>query len=316
MFSLLVLLGIAVCGGYVYLASIYCPVEEIKSITSTVPSPLSHLILDRDYTEQQGGYSSQRGGYVEQPNPQIGATINSAPSESHGYARQDKVAHEGGKAESWFRKFACEAKAADIALVFFTWCLVIATLWLGWATLKLWKAGENQMALIERNAADQSRDMQASISAGRDMADAAMLAAGSERAWMGLDEIRTIQAVDSLLNGVPFRQGLVIQVVWKNMGRSPALKSTVLIRHKIISFDDNVAPEFVENWGHQAESFPIGPGGTGNSDQVLVIDEEYNSLMRWKSVLIIYCAIKYNDVFNSAEDSIPEYVQRLNLVEP
>jgi hypothetical protein len=57
------------------------------------------------------------------------------------------------KPHSWIVKFFCEAKAADVALVFFTYGLMIVTGWLAWATLKLWKAGESQL-IVAKEAAD------------------------------------------------------------------------------------------------------------------------------------------------------------------
>ena len=61
---------------------------------------------------------------------------------------------------TWIAKFFCEAKASDIALVFFTWCLVVVTAWLGWATLKLWQAGERQIkvAAASAKAAQEAAD--------------------------------------------------------------------------------------------------------------------------------------------------------------
>jgi hypothetical protein len=140
-FGFLFLLGVALCVGYVYVANIYCPVETSERLKS----PLSHLLADRDYKDEQPGHEAE-----------------------------EKLA-----SHSWFAKFSCEAKAADIALVFFTWCLVIATLWLGWATLKLWQAGESQMSLIERNAAEQSKDTRASTAVAERSAKAAEEAAGA-----------------------------------------------------------------------------------------------------------------------------------------
>ena len=61
--------------------------------------------------------------------------------------RHDETTDKGDKSHRWAVKFACEAKAADVALVFFTWCLVIATLWLGWATIGLWKTTDQSIRL-------------------------------------------------------------------------------------------------------------------------------------------------------------------------
>ena len=45
---------------------------------------------------------------------------------------------EQHKYGSWFKEFICESKISDIAIAFFTWCLMVVTAWLAWATLRLW----------------------------------------------------------------------------------------------------------------------------------------------------------------------------------
>src|SRR5262249_7171012 len=71
--------------------------------------------------------------------------IEAKAKEAEGH---DEPANEHGKSHRWIVKFFCEAKAADIALVFFTYGLMVVTGWLAWATLKLWRAGEKQMELV------------------------------------------------------------------------------------------------------------------------------------------------------------------------
>lgn len=64
--------------------------------------------------------------------------------------------HATSPPHSWIVRFACEAKAADVALVFFTYGLMAVTAWLAWATIKLWKAGEEQTKITrEALIADQ-----------------------------------------------------------------------------------------------------------------------------------------------------------------
>jgi hypothetical protein len=65
---------------------------------------------------------------------------------------QHQVIQQHKEQKSWLGKFLCEAKAADVALVFFTYGLMVFTAYLAWATLKLWKAGEDQIALAGKNA--------------------------------------------------------------------------------------------------------------------------------------------------------------------
>ena len=74
--------------------------------------------------------------------------------------RAFNAADEAGKAPRWLVSFFCQAKAADLALVFLAYCLVIGAGWLAWATLKLWHAGEQQIAIanVFAEAAQRSAD--------------------------------------------------------------------------------------------------------------------------------------------------------------
>ena len=72
-----------------------------------------------------------------------------------------QAADQRGNAQRWIVKFFCEAKAADLALVFLAYCLVIGAGWLAWATLKLWSAGEQQIAVanVFAEASQRSADI-------------------------------------------------------------------------------------------------------------------------------------------------------------
>ena len=71
-----------------------------------------------------------------------------------------QAADQTGNAQRWIVKFFCEAKASDLALVFLAYCLVIGAGWLAWATLKLWNAGEQQIAVanVFAEASQRSAD--------------------------------------------------------------------------------------------------------------------------------------------------------------
>jgi len=71
-----------------------------------------------------------------------------------------QAADQTGNGQRWIVKFFCEAKASDLALVFLAYCLVIGAGWLAWATLKLWNAGEQQIAVanVFAEASQRSAD--------------------------------------------------------------------------------------------------------------------------------------------------------------
>ena len=100
----------------------------------------------------------------------------------------------------------------------FTVVLALSTIGLWLATVALWNAGERQLKLIETNAAQQSRDMQAAIAAAGDSARAANRTAqaliDAERPWVGLF---TVTSVRIGANVEPYAE-----VVTQNTGRTPA----------------------------------------------------------------------------------------------
>lgn len=169
----LFLLGFVLCGAYVFLADRFCAPE----VASSVPlprSPLVHLLR-----------------------------VDGA---------QNQTSDEHGTPHRWIVKFFCEAKAADIALVFFTYGLMVVTGWLAWATLKLWKAGERQMDLIRDNAAQQSHDMREAnaISHNTMVAD--------QRPWITANDPRLREDVTIDEGGALFRVSIKIT----NIGKTPA----------------------------------------------------------------------------------------------
>ena len=55
----------------------------------------------------------------------------------------------GDPPRRWAVRFFCEAKAADLAVVFLIYCLAIGAGWLAWATLGLWRTGEQQIGVAK-----------------------------------------------------------------------------------------------------------------------------------------------------------------------
>jgi hypothetical protein len=143
----------------------------------------------------------------------------------------------------------------------FTVVLAISTIGLWLATIKLWKAGERQMELIEANAAEQSRDMKASIKIGEDSAKAAAKSAdaaergviAADRAWIEI----SIDITGPLKFGPEWIE-IPARATVKNVGKSPATNVSFYINlypdsavasHKI---DDEVK--------HLKDMYPIALG--------------------------------------------------------
>jgi hypothetical protein len=175
----------------------------------------------------------------------------------------------------------------------------IATVFIGLFTFTLWRSTERLAADSGKQIAVANRSARAAEMA----AEAAIEAVGSDRAWMVFDTLPITGATNSILNGVPFENGVIFQVEWRNRGRSPALNSECFVDIRFIDAADNVAPAFAPSWGAERHSYPIGPNATIKSSSVLAIDNQINELQNWTTVAIIYSALRYRDTFTAVDRS-------------
>jgi hypothetical protein len=111
----------------------------------------------------------------------------------------------------------------------FTFALFIATWFLWRSTNKLWEAGEQEIA------------------ATRKLADAAMLSAQSERAWMCVYGFGINPINNGKIGDMNVRRALAFSVVWRNKGRSPALNCEIFITRSIMPGNDDNIPIFTAN---------------------------------------------------------------------
>ena len=121
-FVALFAVGLGLGGAYVVAADRWCPTTQV--VPATPAAPPADLPI-------RHAISFDRLQAVEQRQPQ-----------------------------RWTIRFFCEAKAADLALVFLTYCLAVMAGWLAWATLGLWRTGEQQIgvASVFAETAQKSAD--------------------------------------------------------------------------------------------------------------------------------------------------------------
>lgn len=135
--------------------------------------------------------------------------------------------------------------AATLVISVFT-----VTLW--WTTRNLWQAGERQMALIASNAAQQSRDTEASIAIARE----AMVL--SQRAWVTV-EIGAKTMVDP-----PTKRshGMRISVEARNIGNSPTsnMRSQFNVAEVDVAFPADFTVGDIPNVG--TKSLFLAPRGS------------------------------------------------------
>lgn len=113
-------------------------------------------------------------------------------------------------------------------MAFFTFVLCVFTGLLWRSTNKLWLAGEKQMKVIEKNAAQQSIDMKASIKVAEDAAKAAGRSAEvaertmilNDRPWVGVD-LDIVGPLVFTADNCSIKLAMTIT----NHGRSPAIRA-------------------------------------------------------------------------------------------
>lgn len=194
-------------------------------------------------------------------------------------------------------------------LVAFTGVLAVSTAGLWIATIWLYRAGERQLEFLQESAATQSRDMQASILAAQRSADAAMMAIGTERAWITIEQPKIIPIHDGFLGEVPFKTGLVFSVICKNRGRSPAVKVLAAAFHQIGGWlNESPIPHFTQtpDWETPGKSSLVGPDAQFDSGSIVLVDAEAEALTRGQVAIFIYCILRYFDVFKPSEPRFTE----------
>jgi hypothetical protein len=216
---LFALIGILFCVSYLYLANKFCPVEQSSLNLNWRLTPDLNKKEKHDRAAYRYGRQKNKGHYVSAAFP-TAYTLSQKPESGK------DADHAESKGHVWLTKFFCDAKLSDLLIALFTYGLFLATGWLVWATLKLWKAGDEQLKFVRESSAEQAANMLASIDASRKSADAAMKAAETaekslileQRPWLRWNVAPLIKLVaDSK------RITATVDVVFENVGKTPAM---------------------------------------------------------------------------------------------
>ncbi|WP_156898285.1 hypothetical protein [Methylocapsa acidiphila] len=192
-------------------------------------------------------------------------------------------------------------KPTDTLLVIFNGLLVLFTYLLYYATAGLFR----ETAGLRIAADQQAADMKDTISAARDSANAAILAVGTERAWICFETVESFPSFNSRINEISFQRAVGFSVRWKNFGRTPAIGVIIFIDHRIINQSDDTPifeediPVFGANWQESRGDFPVGPGASANSTPRAIGDLELAAVLSGSKIMFLYSAVKYTDIFNS-----------------
>jgi hypothetical protein len=162
----------------------------------------------------------------------------------------------------------------------FTFALFLATWFLWRSTHKLWAAGEKQL-----------------VATGK-LADATVIMAASDRAWMIFKELQFADVSDSFLSGVHFKRGIAIFPFWWNKGKSPAINATIFCEHRIIETSATDIPTFIADFTGNPGSAPVGSDSPVRGPARLVIDADRDKIFAQTHSIIVYSHVAYQDIFN------------------
>ncbi|MBR0690150.1 hypothetical protein JQ594_29870 [Bradyrhizobium manausense] len=269
----------------------------IVSLLIVVAGLLHALKQHPPYTPQVNTEQQPDGALKGEENAKAGEPQAAKPDEVHGRKEAQEREEEG--TEFWPSFLGLRLKITDSLIAGFTLGLLIFTGLLWRSTDKLWLAGEKQLRLLAETSAVQSRDTQASIAEAKKSADAAMLAVGSERAWLSFEKVNTLTSPSGEVDGVPFQSAVGFVVQWKNNGRSPAIKVQIVTGFRVIPARTEKAPRFDPPWDSARASVPIGPSGVVMGEARAAADGVLDSIIRRENVFVLYSAVRYFDVFNS-----------------
>jgi hypothetical protein len=237
----------------------------------------------------------------------LGWQASYAPTDSEKRQCEESATKTGHKTEEC--KTLWERTTTD-PVAFFTFWLVVFTGGLGVSTVMLWRAGERQIELARETSTAQSRDMQASIRAAQDAARSAAESAYSERAWVSHHGFEKGSAIDPVIDGIHYPEGIVAIPIWKNTGRSPAIRASVYTASAVTPPDAPV-PMFV--WDEESQRAGVlGQNLLVVGNARLIAGDELAQLQNRELSWYIYSKATYRTIF---EPNIVRVSESCHIVE-
>lgn len=127
-------------------------------------------------------------------------------------------------------------------------------------------------------------------------AKAAVAASSSERAWLTQDGIDGHVSSNITINGVLYPTGFVVALRWNNTGRSPALRASIYVDHRIVAPNDPV-PTFVPAPPTDEIFGVLGPGRGGKSEPRAINGTLFERVKRGEVKWYLYSKATYVSAF-------------------
>lgn len=154
---------------------------------------------------------------------------------------------------------------------------------------------------------------QITAKAAVDAAEMARAAVGSERAWMTVSSINMADLHSSTIDHVYYERGYGVQLVWRNDGRSPAIRTKSRVQKLILPSGSPPVKITLEMQGMFGSV--VGPAREIMSDIMAFSPDVYDALLARKLVLHVYNLMEYEDTFNPGVARVSEVYFHVDFVQ-
>ena len=168
----------------------------------------------------------------------------------------------------------------------FTGLLFFATFGLWIFTALLWNSTRRAV-----------RDGQAAVVAAQRSANAAEKATHVERAWMIQDDKKLGRSSISLKNGINLGPCATVAIVWRNSGRTPAIKAAMIIDIKVTDYKNDHPPKFTKQVSFRYSAV-IGQQRTSTTNLDYITERDIHQIHALEKRAYIYSRVDYLDVYN------------------
>jgi hypothetical protein len=288
-------LGLVLFGGYIFFARQFCAAETPSTqILNWTVSPKLDANKEEKAAEGKNGGRKNKGKSAQPALPPSYSVVQESPA-------NEKAGQIEPKGATWFSKFFCEAKISDLIIAFFSYVLCVATGWLVWATIKLWKAGESQLELLGSSTAAAHR----AADAANLNAEALMNAEGAQIFPVIVeDNLREVLSGDSryfIAAESPEILLLPPKLTYrlKNYGKTPAKLQSIMHNISFLELDSK------SRLMHVADDFPleiIGGAEVSSTLECVMLDHfklpMAKAAKEYRAELIFYGEAVFTDFFD------------------
>lgn len=250
-----------------------------------------------EYQGQGEGKQSNTSNKNGESSGNIILSFKLTQSESQQEKAQQTADKKGWFQEGWWNKFFCELKISDVAIVFFTYCLVVVGAFQAWYLLRTMR--ETAIAAkATKDALDHTIDTDVI----------------TQRAYLARRSVNSVDvkpfATDDGEKYIRFEY----TPVWENNGATPAINVTFCALKPIICSDDipvGTKPEVIQMGA--LPKIAIGARQMMAGGTVAVAIEDLIKCSRRECKIFLIFRLEYNDIFRDTPLRIVQYCEELRF---